>query len=351
MWGISYPGFYAAAGHDRRASGAQGRLAAGADRRLVRRRRLPPQRRALPAARVQLLSPLRPCRARSRRRRAPDRVRPRHARRLRASSSTLGPLANADAKYFKGEVAFWNDVMAARDLRRRSGRRATCGRTCKNIKPAVMTVGGWFDAEDLFGALETYRCDRAAEPGRRQHARDGPVVPRRLGAPRRRPSLGDVRFGAKTASYYRGQIELPFFRSHLKGTSDDRACRSASCSRPAANQWRAPAALAARRTSTRTDALLPRRRHGSSFEPRRASGRGARTSTSAIRRSRCRSSSDVQHRHDARVHGRGPALRRRAGRTCSSTRREPLEEDLTLAGPIGRRARASRRRAPTPTGS
>ena len=46
-------------GHDRRASRAQGRLAAGADRRLVRRRRLPPQRRAVPAARLLVLLGLR----------------------------------------------------------------------------------------------------------------------------------------------------------------------------------------------------------------------------------------------------------------------------------------------------
>src|SRR5262245_20320114 len=66
----------------------------------------------------------------------------------------LGPLANADPKYFKGEVAYWNEIMRhgtydefwkARNLRPH----------LKNIKPAVMTVGGWFDAENLFGAMET----------------------------------------------------------------------------------------------------------------------------------------------------------------------------------------------------
>ena len=35
----------------------------------------------------------------------------------------------------------------------------------KNIQPAVMTVGGWFDAENLFGALETYRTVEANSPG------------------------------------------------------------------------------------------------------------------------------------------------------------------------------------------
>ena len=60
-------------------------------------------------------------------------------------------------------MAFWNEVMRhgtyddfwkARNLRPH----------LKNIRPAVMTVGGWFDAEDLFGALETYKHVEANSP-------------------------------------------------------------------------------------------------------------------------------------------------------------------------------------------
>src|SRR5262245_34190726 len=64
----------------------------------------------------------------------------------------MGPLPNADTKHFKGEVAFWNEVLKhgtyddfwkGRNLRPH----------LQKIRPAVMTVGGWFDAENLFGAL------------------------------------------------------------------------------------------------------------------------------------------------------------------------------------------------------
>ncbi|MDE3165555.1 MAG: CocE/NonD family hydrolase, partial [Acidobacteriota bacterium] len=64
----------------------------------------------------------------------------------------LGPLANINEKYFKNDVPFWTEMTRhpdydafwqARNLRPH----------LKNIKPAVLTVGGWFDAEDLFGAL------------------------------------------------------------------------------------------------------------------------------------------------------------------------------------------------------
>ncbi len=77
----------------------------------------------------------------------------------------MGPLPNADKQYFKGDVAFWNEVMKhpdyddfwkARNLRPH----------LKAIRPAVMTVGGWFDAENLFGALETYKRVEAIEPRR-----------------------------------------------------------------------------------------------------------------------------------------------------------------------------------------
>ena len=76
----------------------------------------------------------------------------------------LGSLSNVNARYFKNDVPFWNEIMQhgtfddfwkARNLRQH----------LKNIKPAVMTVGGWYDAENLFGALETYKNVEANSPG------------------------------------------------------------------------------------------------------------------------------------------------------------------------------------------
>ncbi len=60
MWGISYPGFYTSAGIIDAHPALEGRLPAGAHRRLVRGRRFPSQRHALPAAHVPLLRRLRP---------------------------------------------------------------------------------------------------------------------------------------------------------------------------------------------------------------------------------------------------------------------------------------------------
>lgn len=128
----------------------------------------------------------------------------------------MGPLYNADKKYLKGSVAFWNEIMAhgnydefwqARNLRPH----------LKNIKPAVMTVGGWFDAENLFGALETYRNTEKQSPqSPGNFLVMGPWVHGGW-SNSEGENLGHVKFNAKTAAFYREQIELPFFEYHLKG--------------------------------------------------------------------------------------------------------------------------------------
>ena len=106
-------------------------------------------------------------------------VRARHARRLRVLPPPRAALANANRLYFKDDVPFWNEIMQhgtydefwqARDIRPH----------LKNIKPAVMTVGGWYDAENLFGALETYKKVEASSPGATNVAGDGPLASRRL---------------------------------------------------------------------------------------------------------------------------------------------------------------------------
>ena len=127
----------------------------------------------------------------------------------------LGPVANANAKFLDGKIGFWNELMAhptrddfwkARDPRP----------FYRDAKPAIMTVGGWLDGEDLWGALETYRAFE------KQGARSENVLvmgPWRHGGWARTDGdrHGDISFGQKTSHFYREHIELPFFQRHLKG--------------------------------------------------------------------------------------------------------------------------------------
>ncbi len=148
----------------------------------------------------------------------------------------LGPLPNADAKYFKGSVAFWKELMQhgtyddfwqAKNLRPH----------IKNIKPAVLTVGGWFDAENLFGALETFKAiDRDPGSTKHNHLVMGPWLHGGWSHDDC-DHLGDIRFGQKTGVFYREQIEFPFFEALLKGKGEVKFPK-AWVFETGTNQWR-----------------------------------------------------------------------------------------------------------------
>lgn len=127
----------------------------------------------------------------------------------------LGPLAEANSRHFQNQVEFWDQLMAhgsydefwqSRNIRQH----------LKGVKPAVLTVGGWFDAENLFGALEVFR---AIERGNPQGGNRLVMGPWSHGQWSRgdATSLGYVNFHSKTGPYYREKIEFPFFEFHLKG--------------------------------------------------------------------------------------------------------------------------------------
>ncbi len=127
----------------------------------------------------------------------------------------LGSLKNVDRKYYHGEVDFWkkilehgsyDDFWKARNVRQHLG----------DTKPAVLTVGGWFDAENHFGALETYKKIEASENETSNVLVMGPWShggwSRGTGK-----SLGNLSFGGPTGEFYRQYVEFPFFEHHLKG--------------------------------------------------------------------------------------------------------------------------------------
>jgi putative CocE/NonD family hydrolase len=129
----------------------------------------------------------------------------------------MGPLGNSE-KLMKGNSPTWSEYLKhpnydgfwqERNIRPH----------LRNIRCAVMTVGGWFDAEDLFGALETYRWTERQNPGITNKLVMGPWSHGEWGR-RDGEKLGDISFKAKTGEYYREKIELPFFRHFLKGDTN-----------------------------------------------------------------------------------------------------------------------------------
>ena len=97
----------------------------------------------------------------------------------------MGPLANSNTKYLKGANPYWN-INLDHPNYDAFWQARSIWKHFKAIKPAVLTVGGWYDAEDLQGPLRTYQTIEQTSPGRHQHHRHGPVDARQLVARRRR---------------------------------------------------------------------------------------------------------------------------------------------------------------------
>ena len=147
----------------------------------------------------------------------------------------LGPLANADEKYFKRESAYWTDLLAHTTYDD-FWKSRSLAQHVKNISPAVLTVGGWFDAEDLQGPL---RLDAALEkqsPATRHTLVMGPWV---HGGWARGDGdkLGSVPFNLKTSPWFREKVEFPFFEFHLNGKTDPNLSR-AIVFETGSNRWR-----------------------------------------------------------------------------------------------------------------
>jgi putative CocE/NonD family hydrolase len=89
----------------------------------------------------------------------------------------------------------------------------------KNIHCAVLTVGGWFDAEDLQGPFKTYHAIGKNNPGIFNALVVGPWV--HGGWARHEGNhLGRVSFASNTSDYYNKNILFPFFEQYLKGAGD-----------------------------------------------------------------------------------------------------------------------------------
>ena len=147
-----------------------------------------------------------------------------------------GTLANATEKYFKQGDWLWNDQVR-HDTYDDYWKARNLAPHMHNIKCAVMTVGGWFDAEDLAGPFKTYRSIEEKNPGITNMLVIGPWVhggwARSTGE-----KLGSVSFAAKTSEFFRDQIQFPFFEQQLKGKSEDVKLPEAYVFETGTNLWR-----------------------------------------------------------------------------------------------------------------
>ena len=147
----------------------------------------------------------------------------------------LGPLANADAEFFHGKIPYWNELL---DHPNYDAFWQACNLRphLNHVAPAVLTVGGLYDAEDLFGPLKIYREVEQRNPGVWNGLVMGPWF---HGGWARSDGdrLGDTSFGDKQSPWYRENVEFPFFEHHLKGAPDP-GLPEATVFETGTNRWR-----------------------------------------------------------------------------------------------------------------
>lgn len=147
----------------------------------------------------------------------------------------FGPLANLQ-RMFRWSNLFWNhetdhpnydEFWQSRGMEQHF----------KNVKgPAVLTIGGFYDAEDLWGALHTYKALERQSPGLTNTLVMGPWSHGQW-AGDSGERLGAIEFGSKTSDKFRNEIQFPFFEHYLRGGPDPKI-PEAVVFESGANQWR-----------------------------------------------------------------------------------------------------------------
>jgi putative CocE/NonD family hydrolase len=239
----------------------------------------------------------------------------------------MGPLANSDALFLKGRAPEWNEFLRhstydafwqARNLRPH----------LKNIRCAVMTVGGWFDAEDLFGPLEIYRNTERMNPGIANTLVMGPWSHGDWGRGTGE-KLGPISFRAKTAEYYREKIELPFFRHYLKDDTNY-TVTEAHVFETGTDRWRRFAAWPPRSATRRTLYFQPG--HALAFAPPASAAEAFDEYVSdPAKPVPYTMESSTGYPHSYPIEDQRFASSRPDVLTYET---EPLEEDLTCVGPL-----------------
>jgi uncharacterized protein len=129
----------------------------------------------------------------------------------------VGPIGNL-SKLLGDKSALWDDQVH-HDTYDEYWKERNLAPHMRNIHCAVLTVGGWFDAEDLQGPFSTFHSIDKNNPGIFNALVVGPWV---HGGWARYDGehLGRAEFDANTGDFYRRSILFPFFEQHLKGASD-----------------------------------------------------------------------------------------------------------------------------------
>ncbi|HRG81535.1 MAG TPA: CocE/NonD family hydrolase [Chitinophagaceae bacterium] len=131
-----------------------------------------------------------------------------------------GPLKNITSEYHHDNF-FWQQIIDHPNYDTFWQKRSLLPHL-KNIKPAVLTVGGWFDAEDLFGPINIYKTIEKNSPGAKNTIVMGPWGHGDWAGEKGKSTHNHLYFGDSISTFYQKEIEFKFFARYLKdqGTED-----------------------------------------------------------------------------------------------------------------------------------
>lgn len=147
----------------------------------------------------------------------------------------IGPIKNTQgADYFNHRSYIWNEYLE-HDTYDRYWQSRNIRQYLKNITIPTLVVGGWFDAEDLFGALHTYSAI-ATKGGKNNFLVMGPWTHGAWSRPGW-SSFGTYEFGSNTSKFFQDSLQTRFFDYYLKGEGSFNASK-ATMFETGTNTWR-----------------------------------------------------------------------------------------------------------------
>jgi putative CocE/NonD family hydrolase len=161
----------------------------------------------------------------------------------------MGPLSNAKKLYLKDTNFYWDDQVRHPNYDE-FWKSRNISAHMKNVHCAVMTVGGLFDAEDLQGPYKIFNSVAAMSPDTPNRIVEGPWVHGGW-AYTNGDHLGPVNFAGDNSAYFNNQVLLPFFQQYLKDAGDAKL-PSALIFETGTNVWRHYETWPPKNTQTKT---------------------------------------------------------------------------------------------------
>jgi uncharacterized protein len=126
----------------------------------------------------------------------------------------LGPLKNATQKYHSDNF-FWQEIVDHPNYDDFWKKRSILPHLT-GVKHAIMTVGGWYDAEDLYGPLNIYKRIETTSPGTYNTIVMGPWSHGDWARESGYQQVNHIYFGDSISTFYQREIERKFFNNTLK---------------------------------------------------------------------------------------------------------------------------------------